>query len=547
MGRDPIKNLQWNKGGRPPTSNKIGAPDNRTGGDGDVQIRQTALGARLFGKIGGRWYNTPLTLDDKVRFGTAQADQLIISNDAVSIFKDNLKVASFGATTTIGDTSTEHIKLTSSSMDMLDGSTTMMSLAAGNISMTGKITITSTGSQNVMMGKWDATDPDVDGVEDNVVLGIEAGKLMEDGAEDNVCIGTTAGDAITTGKRHVAIGMNALSEMSSGLNCVAIGSGALRDATGDYNIGIGYGAVSDVNTGTNNIGIGSGTIQNIADVIGAIAIGKDAGGDTASTGWMGNYSICIGEGANVGTNSDTNSIVIGRDAVGKGSNTVVLGSADVTQVWAAYDAGATIMCGGIGVGTDSPSNLLEVSSGSDAYIEITADDDGAGTSSAGIILSELTTAYWTIRNNGNSTPINDFEIINGSNAGVHVSQGETSWDTASDIALKEDINPIANSLAKINEIRGVKFKWKKYAPGSANPNPENITEDEWDVMKVERYKYAVGVIAQEVNEVLPEAVSAYKEGEWSVRYTEIIPLLIEAVKELSAKVDTMQTEINNLS
>ena len=47
--------MSWGGANRPVTSNKLGSPNRREGADGDLQIRQTQLGAKLFGKIGGRW------------------------------------------------------------------------------------------------------------------------------------------------------------------------------------------------------------------------------------------------------------------------------------------------------------------------------------------------------------------------------------------------------------------------------------------------------------------------------------------------------------
>ena len=55
----------------------------------------------------------------------------------------------------------------------------------------------------------------------------------------------------------------------------------------------------------------------------------------------------------------------------------------------------------------------------------------------------------------------------------------------------------------------------------------------------------VGVIAQEILEVLPEAVTTRETGYLAVRYEKIIPLLIEAIKDLSAKVEDLQDQINN--
>ena len=45
---------------RPRVSNKIGIPHRNEGSDGDIQVRQTGIGARLFAKLGGRWLSNKL-------------------------------------------------------------------------------------------------------------------------------------------------------------------------------------------------------------------------------------------------------------------------------------------------------------------------------------------------------------------------------------------------------------------------------------------------------------------------------------------------------
>jgi hypothetical protein len=95
-----------------------------------------------------------------------------------------------------------------------------------------------------------------------------------------------------------------------------------------------------------------------------------------------------------------------------------------------------------------------------------------------------------------------------------------STTTASDKRLKEDIENIDNALDKIGKINGVTYKWKGKDSTSA------------------------GVIAQEVREVLPEAVSevySFERGEHlSVNYNAIIGLLIESVKELKEEINQLK-------
>jgi hypothetical protein len=101
----------------------------------------------------------------------------------------------------------------------------------------------------------------------------------------------------------------------------------------------------------------------------------------------------------------------------------------------------------------------------------------------------------------------------------------SNFNSTSDINLKENIEIISNALGIINSIRGVKFDWK------------------------ETQKPSVGVIAQEVEEILPElvttssAVAPLYESK-TVNYNGLIGVLIEAVKELSQEVQELKSQLN---
>ena len=94
---------------------------------------------------------------------------------------------------------------------------------------------------------------------------------------------------------------------------------------------------------------------------------------------------------------------------------------------------------------------------------------------------------------------------------------------SSDLNLKENINVIPNALDKVNAISGNTFTWKS---GSYN---ESIGDD-------------TGVIAQEVEALgLPGITTTRADGHKAVRYERLIPVLIQAVKELSAKVTALES------
>ena len=102
---------------------------------------------------------------------------------------------------------------------------------------------------------------------------------------------------------------------------------------------------------------------------------------------------------------------------------------------------------------------------------------------------------------------------------------------SSDVALKENIVNIPNPLEALKKLNGVLFDWKKDYIDSRGG------EDGYFVRKKD-----VGVIAQEVEKVLPEAVAQRSNGVKAVKYDRLTCLLIEAVKTLNDKVENLSKE-----
>jgi hypothetical protein len=96
--------------------------------------------------------------------------------------------------------------------------------------------------------------------------------------------------------------------------------------------------------------------------------------------------------------------------------------------------------------------------------------------------------------------------------------------SSSDRRFKDNITPIQNALDKINQIGGYEFDWKE----------ENKIEHGYE-------GHDLGVIAQEIETIAPELVQTRENGYKAVKYDKLVSVLIQAVKELSAKV----TELEN--
>ena len=94
-----------------------------------------------------------------------------------------------------------------------------------------------------------------------------------------------------------------------------------------------------------------------------------------------------------------------------------------------------------------------------------------------------------------------------------------NFNSTSDLNLKENVSTFDNALNVVSELRGVRFDWKS----------DN--------------KPSIGVIAQELEEVLPELVTDTNPK--TVNYNGIIGVLIEAIKELNTEVENLKSQINN--
>ena len=164
---------------------------------------------------------------------------------------------------------------------------------------------------------------------------------------------------------------------------------------------------------------------------------------------------------------------------------------------------------------------------------------------------EITSRRVVINYNNDSAA--NYQVLWGSGndvygtAGIYVNPGTDSLFCGGDITafasdrrLKTNIQNIVSALDKVQSINGVTYKW---------------IDDVKDLGFNPRKMNDVGVIAQEIKEVLPEAVDfapfdrnvdgTSKSGEdyLTVKYEKIVPLLIEAIKELKAEVEELKGKI----
>jgi hypothetical protein len=129
--------------------------------------------------------------------------------------------------------------------------------------------------------------------------------------------------------------------------------------------------------------------------------------------------------------------------------------------------------------------------------------------------------YWRIGPDGSG---NNLVVYNHNGTGVYIANGGTSWTSSSDETLKENLKPITNAIDKITTLRAV---------------IGNFIADE------EKTKHPF-LIAQDVQKILPEAVSVSTEGTLGLSYADTIPLLVAAIQEQQTIINDLKARIETL-
>ena len=133
------------------------------------------------------------------------------------------------------------------------------------------------------------------------------------------------------------------------------------------------------------------------------------------------------------------------------------------------------------------------------------------------------TQYWVVGTKGwMDTSTSTYLQCMNTSGGVYLNGASaTSWTAASDERVKENLKEITDGASKVATLRAV------------------VGNYVWDKDKVQR----PFLIAQDVQKVLPEAVATDNPEELGLSYTDVIPLLVAAIKELKAEVDSLKSQL----
>ena len=212
--------------------------------------------------------------------------------------------------------------------------------------------------------------------------------------------------------------------------------------------------------------------------------------------------------------------------------------------------------GRLGIGTSSPGANLEITSvGSPDFFRV-----GMLGCGRGIVIKRVTdtpgiqgynTSDWT-------TPAPISLQGNGGNVGINTNvpyypldvngtARVTSLIQSSDERLKEDIQPVNEPLDKLSKIRGVSYKWNDIAKRKQKRRTQNKEQAApFDpTLDLDQFnsRTHMGLLAQEVEQVFPEAVYTDKNGMKSIAYSQLIAPMLEAIKELHQENEELKSEL----
>ena len=198
-----------------------------------------------------------------------------------------------------------------------------------------------------------------------------------------------------------------------------------------------------------------------------------------------------------------------------------------------HDAVYTSEDGKVGIGTDEPIGKLDVvlESG-ERGIEVFGRGNSHIPDASGNILltTDISTGVGNFRirswNVGNV--YNDLFIVKGL-SGETIFKGMVTspgYSCSSDLCFKHNIRPVGHALKKITSLTGVTYDWKK-----DKFKDRNFSADR-----------QIGLIAQDVEKVLPELVNTDEEGYKSIQYNKLTAVLVEAMKEMNEKTVALEKE-----
>jgi len=372
------------------------------------------------------------------------------------------------------------------------------------------LTADTLGSKSTAIGTQTLMSQNFDSAQDthNTAVGYQAGVAVTTGTE-NTLIGSLSGDAITTGVKNTALGYKAVSSVTTGDFNTGVGRTALENVTtADGNTAVGVAAGAQTTTGANNTAMGYLALNVNTTGHSNVAVGYKA--VTACVDGEGNTAV--GFEALLTEDSGSKSTAIGYRALKVQDN-----AASNHNTAVGYDC----------LSSDT-TGINNTGIGKSALNSLTTGDNNVGVG---------------VESGAQGAMINiigeDNRAVFGNNTTTH-SYVKVDWTVTSDQRDKTDITNFTHGLDYANKLRPVNYVWDERS---------NYEDGIPDGSK-KKSEVQLGFLAQEVQAIetgLGIDNNAIVDTEFSdslkMTNAKLIPVLVNAIKELSEKNDALESRL----
>jgi hypothetical protein len=396
-------------------------------------------------------------------------------------------------------------------------------------------------------------------ISSNIAIGATA-LIQNSSAIGNVAIGSLAMQSTTTGASNTAVGYQSLTTSVVGVANTAFGRLALTDTTGSRNTGIGINAGNLNAGGTGNTYIGAGTTIVGGPFFNSTAIGNQGTITASNQVVLGNTGVTqvVTSGAlnvnntmyvGLGGGVQDSNIAIGATALIQnttGFNNVAVGSQALqnstsnNNTAVGFNALAALTTGNTNTAIGRGS-LSTTTGSSNIGIGVNAGTSNAG-GTGNTYLGTSTGSTGGFTGSGpwsNSTAVGYQAVINASNqialgSGIaNIKCATTVIQTTSDLRDKKNVAPIQQGINLINDLNPVSFTWNMR-----------------DRSRVGDYDY--GFIAQDIKKTIqkfgnvPSLLWDQDPENMGVGYVALLPVMVKAIQDLSAQVNTLTEQNQSL-
>ena len=284
--------------------------------------------------------------------------------------------------------------------------------------------------------------------------------------------------------------------------------------------------------------VSSGVVSLVHEHIEDIVGGMLSGGGATSVAYNDSTGVVTISSTDTNTNTQRTDEeirdVIGAMISGSGATSVSYDDANNTMTISSTDNNTTYSIGDGGLTqvnftTARRDKLNGIAAGAEVNVQ---SDWNASSGDAAILNKPTIPTNNNQLTNGNGYTTYTSNQATNTNSSVTFAQVSSTGDIiayASDDRLKDRGNNIENALEKVESLNGFHFNW--------NDTANDLSE------QFDKHVNHIGVSAQEVEEILPEVVQpAPVDGEYkTVQYEKLVPLLIEAIKELKSEIESLKS------